>query len=83
MKWQYYAAFCWFKITKKGGLLSEEEGIWSLRCNGVDYGLTDGMNYLGQYGWELVAVQQQGQSYGGPVAYWQRLQYWYIFKRPA
>lgn len=52
---------------------------WMLDIDGTEYEIDDGLNQLGQDGWELVAVQQLAQhgQGGGFLAYRQ------IFKRPV
>jgi hypothetical protein len=81
MRWQYFQAYCSYEVTKRGSLFHEEEGFWALEISGRQFSLTDGMDYMGEQGWELVAVQPTYHRYGGTGS-WHYIPHWYIFKRP-
>ena len=53
-----------------------------LDIDGTEYGLLEGLNFLGQQGWELVVVHQLDEAYVGPIENNRDLDYLYIFKRP-
>ena len=43
-KWEYYAGYCWFQPTKKGGLFSDtiKEGYWVIQLD-KEFPLHDGV----------------------------------------
>jgi len=85
-KWKYHTCSCWFKPTKKRGLFGDtiEEGYWAfkIRDHDKEYSLYDGLNYMGDLGYELVAVQQSWAVHGGEIAGGYYPWYLYIFKKP-
>ena len=81
-KWKYYPAYCSFKETKKPGLLGgQREGYWSLQLD-KEYTLADGLDYMGELGYELVGIQATNMRNGGEVSTWYKPDYFYIFKKP-
>ncbi len=48
----------------------------------MEYELLEGLNYLGQQGWELVFVHQLDEAYGGSFGSIRDLNFLYIFKKP-
>lgn len=53
-----------------------------LYIGGTEYDLLEGLNFLGQQGWELVVVNQLDEGYGGSFGGIRDLNYLYIFKKP-
>jgi len=83
IKWDYYAAPCEFKVTKKAGLLrGRREGYWTLELGKV-YSLEEGLSYMGQLGYELVGIQPTALAGGGQVQVWYTPSFYYIFKRSS
>jgi hypothetical protein len=78
MKWQYFKAYC---SVKREGLLGYK-GHRVLNIDGQEYELLEGLNFLGQQEWELVAVHQLDEAYGGSGAGIRDLRYLYLFKKP-
>jgi hypothetical protein len=78
MKWQYLEAYSSVKVD---GKLSKN-GYRILTLNGQEYKLSEGLNFLGQRGWELVAVHSIDEAHGGELSRIRTLTYLYIFKRP-
>jgi hypothetical protein len=57
---------------------------WCVRIDKQQYPLSEGLQHLGQQGWELVAIQARDlKTYGGRTVGWYQPTYYYIFKRPA
>lgn len=80
-KWKYYAAYCSFKTTKRPGLLGGEgEGHWTLQFD-KEFRLADGLNHMGELGYELVGIQATDLQSGGSGG-WYKPTYFYIFKKP-
>lgn len=82
-QWEYRDVGCWYVVTKPKPLLGgSEEGYWRLDVE--DCALEEGLNLMGQDGWELVTVQPSKWPHGGGMTqtYWDRPTYRYIFKRP-
>ncbi len=77
VKWEYLTCRCYvadinpnpFKIVH----------AWVIDIDGTEYPIDEGLNYLGQDGWELVTVQQVSQQ---PDDFGGYLSYRHIFKRP-
>lgn len=81
-KWKYYAAYCSFKETKKAGLLGgQRDGYWALQLD-KEFGLADGLNHMGELGYELVGIQATDMRNGGEVMAWYYPRCFYIFKTP-
>ena len=80
--WEYYVGFCWYRVTK-AKVIGANEGYWAIQLDDQEYGLSDGLNEFGNQGWELVAVHATQVPAGGESRYWERPNYFYIFKRPA
>ncbi len=78
MKWRYFSAFY---LVKREGLLGRKV-YRVLDIDGTEYELLEGLNFLGQQGWELVAVQQLDEAYGGTIDGCRDLNYLYLFKKP-
>lgn len=76
-QWEYRIASSYLKDMTPAGTYRIPEFIWRLRVSGEDYTLEEGLDMLGQQGWELVTVQQERQraESGG------ELTFLYIFKR--
>jgi hypothetical protein len=85
IKWKYQTATSWYKITKRSGMFGmggREEGYWAIQLD-REYTLLDGLNAMGEKGYELVAVQpDQAFNAGGGNPGWIRPIYMYIFKKP-
>jgi hypothetical protein len=79
-RWEYYHAYCWFKVIKRSNF-GDDVGHWAMMIGDLEYEMPAAMTFMGQQGWELVALHQLAQSYGGQGAY-ERLTYFYVFKRP-
>ncbi|MDP8966616.1 MAG: hypothetical protein M3O33_22045 [Cyanobacteriota bacterium] len=79
MKWQYLQAYCW---VKREGLVGRK-GYRVLNVDGEEYDLSQGLNFVGQQEWELVAVHQIDEAYGGTMGTNRDLTYLYLFKKPA
>lgn len=77
MKWQYLEAYSSVKV---GGTYGKN-GYRVLALNGREYKLSEGLNFLGQSGWELVAVHSIDEAHGGEQSRIRALTYLYIFKR--
>ena len=78
MKWEYFSAYC---SVKREGVF----GFKSYRVLNIDdqeYKLVQGLNFLGQQGWELIAVHQLDESHGGQIGGIRDLTFLYIFKKP-
>ena len=69
--------------TKKGGLFGDKikEGYWVIQLD-KEFPLHDGLNYMGELGYELVAIQQTWAIHGGEVSGGYYPSYLYIFKKP-
>jgi hypothetical protein len=83
VKWEYLIALCNCETKKTGSMFNkklEAELILTYK-DGSDL-LPDGLEKLGKLGWELTAVQQTSQHYGGVEPNEEALQFIYIFKRP-
>jgi hypothetical protein len=81
-KWKYYAATCCYKETRKAGLFSgNPEGHWVLLLD-QEHSLSDGLNHMGNLGYELVGIQQEEIRYGGQIGGVYRPTYIYVFKQP-
>jgi hypothetical protein len=79
MKWQYFRAYC---LVKTEGILGRER-YRVLDIDGQEYDFLEGLDLLGQQGWELVAVHQLDESFGGgSLSNIRDLDYLYLFKRP-
>lgn len=78
MKWQYFRAYC---LVKREGILGRK-GYRVLDIDGTVYELLEGLNFLGQQGWELIFVHQLDEASGGTVGNIRDLNYLYIFKKP-
>jgi hypothetical protein len=78
MKWQYFRAYC---LVKRQGILGRK-GFRVLDIDGMEYELLEGLNYLGQQGWELVFVHQLDEASGGSIGSIRDLNFLYIFKKP-
>ncbi len=78
MKWQYFRAY---SLVKREGIFGRKS-FRVLDIDGVEYELLEGLNYLGQQGWELVFIHQLDEAYGGAVGNIRDLNYLYIFKKP-
>lgn len=78
MKWQYLEAYSSVKVGGKLG----KTGYRILTLNSQEYKLSEGLNFLGQSGWELVAVHSIDEAHGGELSRIRTLTYLYIFKRP-
>jgi hypothetical protein len=78
MKWRYFSAYY---LVKREGLLGRKV-YRVLDIDGTEYELLEGLNFLGQQGWELVAVQQLDEAYGGTMGDCRDLNYLYLFKKP-
>jgi len=75
LKWGYYVGFCWFELT--GPILSlSGEGVWRMDLD-KQFTLHEGLNYMGEKGYELVGIQLVQESYRGSKPC-----YFYIFKKP-
>lgn len=84
-KWKYYAAYCSFKETKKSSWLlgGGREGYWALSID-KEFSLSDGLNHMGDLGYELVGIQMTDMlSGGGEVSSWYTPGCFYIFKKPV
>lgn len=81
IQWEYYMCACSFKVTKKGGLLGSDEGIWTLQVGEKELDLYSGLKSMGDSGFELVALHQTMEFRGGTGSYYYPT-YLYIFKRP-
>ena len=77
MKWQYLEAYSSVKVEGKLG----KNGYRVLTLDGQEYKLAEGLNFLGQRGWELVAVHSIDEAHGGELSRIRTLTYLYIFKR--
>ncbi|MBW4471384.1 MAG: hypothetical protein KME45_13405 [Stenomitos rutilans HA7619-LM2] len=77
MKWQYLEAYSSVKVEGK----PSKNGHRILTLNGQEYKLAEGLNFLGQRGWELVAVHSIDEAHGGEFSRIRTLTYLYIFKR--
>jgi hypothetical protein len=77
MKWQYFRAYC---VVKREGMFGRKRHK-VLYIDGEEYELLEGLNFLGQQGWELVVVNQLDEAYGGTYGI-RDLNYLYIFKKP-
>ena len=78
MKWQYFRAYC---LVKREGILGRER-YRVLDIDGQEYDFLEGLDLLGQQGWELVAVHQLYESFGGSFDNIRDLDYLYLFKKP-
>jgi hypothetical protein len=81
LTWEYYTGYSTFKVTKKGGLFTQGEGHWTLSLD-KEFSLAEGLNYMGQNGWELIATQKTWEAYGGTGGGSYYPSYLYIFKKP-
>lgn len=80
--WEYKICDCAAQITKRGGLFREQKGFWTLDIDGETTGLQEGLERLGQKGWELAGIQtvrtedhDRPHQIGYPKSF-------YVFKRP-
>ena len=84
IKWTYQTATCWFKITKRPGIFGtggKEEGYWTIQLD-REYALLDGLNTMGEKGYELAAIQpDQAFNAGQGNPGWIRPICLYIFKK--
>ena len=78
MKWQYLEAYSSVKVEGK----LNKNGYRIITLNGQEHKLSEGLNFLGQRGWELVAVHSIDEAHGGELSRIRTLTYLYIFKRP-
>jgi hypothetical protein len=78
MKWQYFEAYY---LVKREGIFGRKS-YKVLDIDGQEYELAEGLNFLGQQGWELVAVHQLDEAYGGTIGDIRDLNYLYLFKKP-
>jgi hypothetical protein len=74
MKWQYFKAYC---SVKREGLLGKGHRV--LNIDGQEYEILEGLNFLGQQEWELVAVHQLDEGSVGGI---RDLKFLYLFKKP-
>jgi len=81
-KWKYYAGYCGYKITKKAGLLGGQEEGYLILALDKEFTLADGLNHMGELGYELVGIQATDMRNGGDVMGWYKPSYFYIFKKP-
>ena len=80
-KWEYLTRVCWFDKVKG----KKDEGRWVM-CGPsatVKTDLNSALDALGDYGWELVAVQQRTEGHGTLYTDWDYLSFLYVFKRPT
>lgn len=75
-KWEYATYRCYVTDIDPG--IFREHLDFVIEIEGTEYQLDDGLNILGEDGWELVAVQQVSER-GNVGGY---LNYRHIFKRP-
>ncbi len=81
-RWKYYAAYCTFKETKAPGVLGgAREGFWMLKLD-KEFTLADGLNHMGDLGYELVGIQTTSTLAGGGSPHWFEPSFFYIFKKP-
>jgi hypothetical protein len=81
--WTYQVAHCKFKETRRRGLLREErEGHWILMLDG-EYTLAEGLNHMGDLGYELVGIQLAILETGGSRHGQYGPDSIYVFKRPT
>ena len=78
MKWQYFRAYC---LVKREGIFGRER-YRILDIDGQEYEFLEGLEFLGQQGWELVVVHQLDEAYGGKFGNIRDLNYLYLFKKP-
>ena len=81
--WEYKICDCVAKITDRGGLFRDKEGYWVLQVDGESFGLQEGLEKLGNKGWELAGIQtvrsedhQLPHDRTYPKSF-------YVFKRPT
>jgi hypothetical protein len=79
IKWKYYHATVWFEITKPV-LLGPDKGEWKMAIGKV-VSLEDGMNHMGDLGYELVGLHPIELDKGA-LGDLNRSEYFYIFKKP-
>jgi hypothetical protein len=81
--WRYQVAHCQFKETRKAGLLSGvSEGQWVLVLD-REYPLAEGLNRMGDLGYELAGIQLAILETGGRAAGPYAPASIYVFKRPV
>ena len=78
--WEYNVILCTFEKDKESG---KDKEFWSLLIDDKHYYITNGLNLMGRYGWELIAQHPLGVPSGGKFTYWYYPNYWFIFKRPV
>lgn len=80
MRWRYYVAQCWYKVPQvPGRASSKDEGYWVLSLD-REYPLVDGLNHMGELGYELVGIQPTGLRSGGQYGQWYEPSSFYVFK---
>jgi hypothetical protein len=80
--WEYVVSYCYFKVTKKGGLTHGDDGYWALNTDGKEYSLSQGLSLLGSAGYELVGIQPVEMRTGRYVRTTYIPTFFYIFKKP-
>jgi hypothetical protein len=89
-KWEYLVASVAWETTKDGGVFHKSEGRWALYIyDGKPSGVLEGLNQLGEEGWELVAantaqipVYTGGVAAGNVVVERRSTVHFLYFKRP-
>jgi hypothetical protein len=59
----------------------DTEGYWAILVD-KEYRLQEGLDMIGDMGFELVGIQPTSLMHGGEAAGWYHPSYLYIFKRP-
>jgi len=81
-RWRYGIAYVRRKILKQGNAFGAHDEWEYVLTTNREFTLADGLRFMGEAGFELVAIQPVALPAGGPVSGWYFPDYYYIFKRP-
>ncbi len=80
--WEYKICDCVAKITDVGGIFRDQEGYWILNIDGESMGLQEGLEKLGNKGWELAGIQTVRSEDHNRPHHHSYPKSFYVFKRP-
>ena len=75
--WEYKVISCTYQYLESSTLF-KTKGAWFLTIDKQAYRLTEGLNLLGQEGWQLAGIQAREMEHGRSS---RRPDSYYVFKR--
>ncbi len=80
-KWSYYVARVTWRKRRTGAFFPDSEKKYVFQA-GDEYTLQEGLDRMGEQGYELVAVHPENLRSAGDPQEWFYPTYVYVFKRP-